>query len=417
MGDQQTADLRPLAGIKVLDFTHGVAGPFCTMLMGDMGADVVKIEHPRRGDNTRYMNVSRRFKSDIPRAGGDYFMAINRNKRSLTLDLKSEQGQEIARSLAGWADVAVSNFRPGVMDRLGVSYADLYEINPGIIYASLSAYGERGALAHQPGMDIAVQARSGVMSITGYPDMDLPVKPGVSLADFSGGAHLLIAIQSALLHRERTGMGQSLSVSLLDATMAMLINYSVAVIDGGAEIARMGSGHPQLVPFQAFTTKDGAIVISPGTNKLFRELCLLLERPDLAENPLYASNPDRVENRATLVPILAEILETRTTAEWTTLFEAHEMPCAPVNNLQQAFAQQQLIDNDMIVEMQHPTAGTLHSVGVPYKFSATPCATLNPPPTMGADSRTFLAEALQMPDDEFDRLVEAGIVSDRQDAA
>jgi crotonobetainyl-CoA:carnitine CoA-transferase CaiB-like acyl-CoA transferase len=402
---------RPLEGIKVLDFSHGVAGPFCTMLMGDLGADVIKVEHPRRGDNTRYMNVSERFRSDIPRAGGDYFMAINRNKRSLTLNLKSEAGQAVALELAEWADVAVSNFRPGVMDRLGVGYAALSGRNPKLIYASLNAYGDKGPLAHQPGMDIAVQARSGVMSITGYKEFERPVKPGVSLADLSGGTHLLVAIQAALLHRMRTGVGQELTVSLLDATMTMLINYSVAVIDGGADIGPMGSGHPQLVPFQAFATRDGYVVISPGTNKLFRELCELLGLQRLSTDERFATNPDRVRHRDQLIPILEEVLKERTTAEWIELFEREQMPCAPVNDLKTAYAQDQLGENDMIVEMNHPVAGDIHVIGTPYKFRETPCQTFLPPPLMGADTQGVLAGILGKQQAEIDELVAGGVVS------
>lgn len=402
---------RPLEGLRVLDFSHGVAGPFCTMLLGDLGAEVIKIEHPRRGDNTRYMNVSRKFRSDIPRAGGDYFMAINRNKRSMTLDLKSPEGRKIAVDLAKWADVAVSNFRPGVMEKLGVGYADLSAVNPRLIYASVSAYGEKGPLAHQPGMDIAVQARSGVMSITGYPDMGRPVKPGVSLADLAGGTHLVIAVQSALIAREKTGVGQEVSVSLLDATMSMLINYSVAVMDGDAEIRPMGSGHPQLVPFQAFRTADGHVVISPGTNKLFRELCRLLELDHLIDDPRFATNPDRVEHRDELIPIIEEVLVTRSTKEWTDFFESVQMPCAPVNNMKQAYAQEQLRANGTVVEIPHPIDGKIHTIGAPYRFHGTPCTTYNAPPLLGADTADVLTSILRKTEEEVAKLAEAGIIS------
>lgn len=402
---------RPLEGIKVIDFSHGVAGPLCTMLLGDLGADVIKIEDPRRGDNTRYMNVSRRFRSEIPRAGGDYFLAINRNKRSLTVDLKQADGRQIAVDLAEWADVAVSNFRPGVMDRLGVGYRDLSARNERLIYASLSAYGDLGPLAHQPGMDIAVQARSGVMSITGYPEFERPVKPGVSLADLSGGTHLTVAILGALFHRERTGLGQEVTVSLLDATMAMLLNYSVAVIDGQAEIQPMGSGHPQLVPFQAFATRDGHIVVSPGTNKLFRQLCKLLNLDPLIDDPRFATNPDRVEHRDELVAILEGVLRTRTTAEWSALFEAEEMPCAPVNDMKTAFSQEQLAANGTIVAIEHPVAGTIHVVRSPYRFRRSPCDVFGPPPLMGADTADVLTTVLGRTAQDVDRLVSSGVVS------
>ena len=284
--------MKPLTDVKILDFTHGVAGPVTTMILADLGADVVKIEKPGRGDASRYMNVSKRFVADIPASGGDYYLAINRNKRSSTLDLQNEQGRDVAQRLIGWADVVIENFRPGVMAKLGLDFERAREINAGIIYASLSAYGETGPLGGHPGMDVAVQARSGVMSITGYPGSE-PVKPGASLADFSGGTHFAIAVLAALLYRERTGEGQQIKVNLLDATMAMIANYAVATLDGGAVIEPMGSGHPQLVPFQAFPAADGHIVIASGTNKLFRRLCQSLGTPELADDDRFVSNEAR----------------------------------------------------------------------------------------------------------------------------
>jgi crotonobetainyl-CoA:carnitine CoA-transferase CaiB-like acyl-CoA transferase len=401
--------VRPLDGVKVLDFTHGVAGPFATMLLGDLGADVVKIEKPGRGDASRYMNVSDRFRADIPRVGGDYYLAINRNKRGVTLDLGQDRGRELALDLAGWADCVVQNFRPGVMERLGLGYAAMRERNPGVIYASLTAYGTTGALAHQPGMDVAVQARSGVMSITGENGSG-PVKPGASLADFSGGAHLLVALLAALLHRERTGEGQELGVSLLDATAIMLANYSVAVLDGDAEIGPMGSGHPQLVPFQAFPTADGHVVIATGTNKLFRHLCRVLDREDLADDPRFSTNPERVRHRDALVGTLSAVLAERTTAEWIASFEAEEIPCAPVHTLREAFTDEQLVANDMVLAVEHPDVGTLHQIGIPYKFGATPCRIDRPPPRLGEHSGEVLAETLGIEAAELDALRRDGVI-------
>jgi crotonobetainyl-CoA:carnitine CoA-transferase CaiB-like acyl-CoA transferase len=396
--------MKPLSGVRILDFTHGVAGPVTTMILADLGADVVKIEKPERGDPSRYMNVSDRFVGDIPASGGDYFLAINRNKRSVGLDLHSERGQELAQGLIAWADVIVQNFRPGVMERLGLDYAHAREINPTTIYASLSAYGETGPLGGHPGMDVAVQARSGVMSITGYEGSD-PVKPGSSLADFSGGTHLAVAILAAIVYRDRTGEGQEINVNLLDSTMAMLANYSVATLDGEADIKPMGSGHPQLVPFQAFPASDGHIVIATGTNKLFRTFCDVLKRPELAQDPRYKSNPSRVTNRVALVEILSEVTRQRSVAEWLETFEGAGIPCAPVNDLSTAFRQPQLVENGMIVEVDHPTYGTIHVLGVPYNFSVSKCAVESPPPLLGEHTREVLAEILGLDADETDALV------------
>jgi crotonobetainyl-CoA:carnitine CoA-transferase CaiB-like acyl-CoA transferase len=401
--------VRPLDGVHVLDFTHGVAGPFATMILGDLGADVVKIEKPGRGDASRYMNVSERMRDDIPRTGGDYYLAINRNKRAITLDLSHERGRELALGLARWADCVVQNFRPGVMTRLGLDYDAVRAVKADVVYASLTAYGQTGPLAHQPGMDVAVQARSGVMAITGYEGMG-PVKPGASLADFSGAAHLAIAILAALVHRGRTGEGQELSVSLLDATMYMLANYSVAVLDGGAEIDPMGSGHPQLVPFQAFPTADGHIVIATGTNKLFREFCDVIERPDLAEDARFATNQERVRHRDVLEEILAEVLRVRRTADWLDVLERNEIPCAPVNRLKEAFGDPQLDANEMVLRIAHPSLGELHQIGIPYKLELTPLVLHRHPPLLGEHTDEVLTEILHVPRSEIEQLRAAGTV-------
>lgn len=399
----------PLKGVRVLDFTHGVAGPFATMVLGDLGAEVIKIEMPGRGDPTRYMNVSRRFVDDIPRSGGDYFLAINRNKNAITIDLKKPQGRDLALKLAAQADVVVQNFRPGVIKRLGLDYEAVKKVRPDVIYASLTAYGEKGPLAHQPGMDVAVQARSGVMSITGYGGSD-PVKPGASLADFAGGSHLATGILGALYHHAKTGEGQEVHVSLLDSTMIMLANYSVAVIDGDAEIEPMGSGHPQLVPFQAFPSADGFIVIATGTNKLFRELCEVLGLSELASDERFLKNPDRVKNREELVAILSEATAKRTTAEWQRTFEERSIPSAPVHTMREALNDEQLRENDMVVEIEHPVLGPIHVLGVPYKYSETKCSVRQAPPVLGQDTDELLAALLDLDDEELLSLRDEGVI-------
>ena len=406
---QQSRSPRPLEGVRILDFTHGVAGPYATMILADLGADVIKIEKPGRGDATRYLNVSKQFMGDIPRSGGDYFLAINRNKRAITIDLKKEEGVHIALRLAKICHAVVQNFRPGVIDRLGLGYDVVRGVRPDVVYGSVSGYGPKGPLAGHPGMDVAVQARAGVLSITGYPGMP-PVKPGVSLADFSGGAHMAIAMLAALMHQFRSGEGQYVEVSLLDATMSMLSNYCVAVLDGGEDIQPMGSGHPQLVPFQAFETSDGHVVIGTGTNKLFGVLCELIDRVDLAEDDRFKRNDSRVQHRVELIDELTQITRTRTTAEWMDQLVRVGIPCSPVNSLSEAMREPQLEANQMVVEVQHPVYETLHLMGVPYKLSATVCDIRKPPPMLSEHTDEVLGELLELGGAEVELLRTEGVV-------
>jgi crotonobetainyl-CoA:carnitine CoA-transferase CaiB-like acyl-CoA transferase len=392
--------MRPLEGTFILDFTHGVAGPYATMLLADLGADVVKVEMPGRGDATRYMNVSTRFAGDIPASGGDYFLGINRNKRAITIDLQTERGAALALRLAGKADVVMQNFRPGVMDRLGVGERQIRPVNQEVIYGSISGYGLAGPLADKPGMDVVIQALTGVMAITGYPGSE-PVKCGVSLADFAAGVHMSNAMMGAIVHKLRTGKGQTVDVSLMDASLSMLSNYVVAVVDGDQHIEPMGSGHPQLVPFQAFPTVDGNVVIGCGTNKLWARFCTLLDLPDLPNDPRFKSNPDRVRNREHLVPLICASTRRKTTAQWIDILEDAGIPCGRVNDLKQAFAEEQVAVNDMLVEVPHAKYGSIHLVGVPYKFGASPCDIRRAPPMLGEHTEEVLREKLAMPGDEF----------------
>jgi crotonobetainyl-CoA:carnitine CoA-transferase CaiB-like acyl-CoA transferase len=401
---------RPLEGLKVLDLTHGVAGPYCTMVLGDLGCDIIKIEKPGRGDATRYMNVSERFHTDIPRVGGDYFLAINRNKRAISVELKSPEGRKICEELAGWADIVVQNFRPGVTQRLGLDYESLRKINPRLIYGNISAYGADGNLSAKAGMDIAVQARSGVLRITGASDSNEPVRPGASLADFGGGIYLTTAILAALYDRERTGRGQEVSVSLLDATMSLLINYSVAVMDGQSDVQPLGSGHPQLVPYQAFPTADGHVVVATGTNKTYREFCGAIERPDLVEDPRFASNQSRVQNRKDMVAQLVPVFQQKSTKAWIEILEAADIPCAPVNDLRTAFAELAQTSPGMTHVVEHPGLGKLSQLGVPFRFSDCGGDIRRPPPMLGEHNDDVLKSLLHRSDADIDALRAAKVI-------
>ena len=395
---------RPLEGIKVLDFSHGVAAPYTSMLLGDMGCDVIKVEMPSRGDSTRYMNVAERFNTEIPRVGGDYFLAISRNKRSVCIDMKNQEGVDLCRGLARWADIAVQSFRPSVMGRLGLDYESLRKLNPKLIYASLSAYAQDGTFANKPGMDVAVQARSGVMRLPGVRGSTEPVRPGASLADFAGGIYLYAALATALYDRERTGFGQEVRLSLMDATMSMLINYSVAVMDGKAQLEPVGSGHPQLVPYQAFATTDGYIVIGAGTNKTYRELCATLGCNELAHDPRFLGNQDRVHNRDILIPLLQALTRKKTTNEWLDIFEKADVPAAPVNDLSTAFRELKEISPDMVQVVKHPAAGNLHLLGVPFKFSKSGGDIRRPPPMLGEHTEEVLRDVLNLETHEIAQL-------------
>ena len=382
----------PLSGIRVLDLTHAVAGPVCTMFLGDLGAEIIKIEKPGRGDNTRYNNISDRFVKAAVTAGGDYFLAINRNKRSVAVDMKTERGKEIILRLAKDADVVVQNFRPGSVQRLGLDYQALSKVNPSIIYASLTGWGNEGPLADKPGMDLAVQARAGVLAMTGHPGGP-PTRPGASVADMSGGVYLALAIQGALIHRMKTGEGQEVSASLFDGMLAMLANFSVAVMEGGAHLEPVGTGHPQIVPYQAFPTSDSYVVVACATNRLFKRLTEVLERPDLLTDPRFKTNIERVDNREAIVTILSEIFKKRTTAEWLLALDAGGVVCAPVNTVAQGFAEPQLVVNDMIKRVQHPVYGTLRLMRAPMKLSKSDCEVTRPPPLLGQHTSEVLRSA------------------------
>lgn len=393
----------PLAGIRVLDLTRVLAGPYCTMFLGDLGAEVVKVEEPGVGDDTRLWGP--------PFAGGEsaYFLCINRNKKSLSLNLKSSRGVGLLRELATRADVLVENFRPGTMERLGLGDENLRPLNSRLIYASLSGFGAGGPMKDWPGYDLIIQAWGGLMSITGTPDGE-PVKVGVAIIDIVAGLMLGKAIVAALFARERTGSGQKIETSLLEAEVACLINTGSNYLIGGSVPGRWGNAHPNIVPYQSFETRDGYLVVGVASEAIWRRLCPAIGRPELTDDPRFAKNPTRVENRKELIQILTAVFRDRDTATWMGLLGQAGVPCAPVQTIDQVFNADQVKQREMVTEVEHPTAGTIRMAGLPVKLSATPASIRLPPPLLGQHTAEILETWLGLDAAAIEKLKREGIV-------
>ena len=375
-----------LEGIRILDLTRVLAGPYATMILADLGADVIKIEMPGTGDDSRNFG---------PYLHGEsaYFMSLNRNKRSMTLNLKSPRGKQIIRELVPQVDVLTENFRPGTLERLGLGYEVLREINPRLVYAAVSGFGRTGPYSQRPAYDGVVQAMGGVMSITG-PEDGTPTRVGTSIGDIIAGIFTAIGILSALAARERTGQGQLVDVAMLDCQVAILEN-AIARYSVTGEIPRpIGSRHPSVVPIEPFETQDGQLMVAVGNDTLWVRLCEALARPDLAADPRFTTNPSRLEHYAELRPILAEIFLSRTNAEWQALLDAAGIPASPINNVPQVMAHPQVLAREMLVKLMHPVAGELTMAGIPIKLSETPGAMRTPAPTLGQHTAEVLRDLL-----------------------
>ena len=392
-----------LDGVRVLDLTRVLAGPYCAMFLGDLGAELVKVEQPGVGDDTRGWGP--------PFVGGEsaYFLCVNRNKKSVTIDLKSAEGVDLLRRLAKSADVLIENFRPGTMERLGLGEEELRLGNPRLIYASLSGFGADGPMSDWPGYDLIVQAWGGLMSITGTPDGE-PTKVGVAIIDLVAGLMLGQAIVAALFAREKIGIGQKVDTSLLEAEVACLINAGSNYLVEGKIPLRWGNAHPSIVPYQSFRTSDGYLVIGVASEGIWRRFCQALGRAELADDARFAKNSDRVENRAALIPILSEIFLTRGSDTWLKLLNEAEVPCAPVQTIDKVFSADQVLRREMLVEVEHPTAGTVRMAGLPVKFSATPASIRLPPPLLGQHTAQILTSWLGMRSEEINELKRKRVV-------
>ena len=378
--------MKALEGIRVLDLTRALAGPFCTLMLGDYGADVIKVEMPGSGDDTRHWGP--------PFIGEEsaYFLSINRNKRSLTLNFKEPQAKKIFLQLAEKADVVVENFTPGVMSRFGLDYDTVKGTNPKIIYCSISGFGQSGPYKDRPAYDQIMQGISGIMSITGEPNGD-PQKVGIALTDIGAGMWSAFAIMAAVHHRDQHGEGQSIDISMMDAQVAWLTYQAAFYFANGQPPQRLGAAHPTLVPYQAFMCKDGKYInVAVGSERLWDRFCQGINRQDLKDNPDYAINGDRVRNRDVLVPLLQEFFLSRTVADWVEDLLKVSVPCGPINDLSDVFSDPQLLHRQMYQEMAHPTLGSIKQTGIPIKFSRTPGSLDRPPPLLGEHNQSILKE-------------------------
>jgi len=398
-----------LSGITILDLSRVLAGPFATMLLGDMGARVIKIETPGHGDDTRHWGP--------PFAAGGlsaYFISVNRNKESVTLNLKSEQGRAILTQLALRSHVLMENFRAGTMDGWGIGYGALQRIHPSLVYCAITGFGQTGPYRDRPGYDNVIEAMGGLMSVTGPPDLPdapgTPCKVGVAVADIAAGLYAAISILAALRHAERTGCGQYIDISLFDSQLSWLANVASSYLVSGAQPARYGNEHASIVPYQTVTTQDGWIMLAVGNDGQFARLCRVLDHPEWAEDERFATNSARVVNRATLNEVLDQEFASRASQHWTETLLAEGIPCGPVNDIPAALKDAQAVARGMVQSVSHPTLGDLPQLGPAPKLSVTSPAIRSAPPLLGEHTEAVLTELLGYDRSQFDDFAANGII-------
>jgi formyl-CoA transferase len=398
---------RALEGLRIVDLTRIVAGPLATQIFADYGAEVIKIEQPGIGDDSRHWAPPR-----TPDGQATYFFSVNRGKKSVTVDLKHPRGKALVAELARRADVLVENFTPGTADRLGLGHLALRAANPRLVYCSISGFGATGPYRERAGYDAIMQGMTGLMSITGEPD-GAPMKVGVALIDVITALYAHGAILAALHHRERTGEGQYLELSLMECGIAALINAATAYLVGGEVQGRWGSAHPSLVPYQAFRARDGYVIVGAGNERLWKAFCEVLGTPEWADDPRYDSNAKRVERRAELIGLIETRLTARGRDEWVAAFAAAGLPAGPINDIAQVFSDPQVAHRQMVVEVEHPTAGPVHLPGIPVKFGGTPARVQGPPPLLGEHTDEVLQGILGLDDAAVAALRAQGVVGAR----
>ncbi len=398
----------PLSGIRVLDLSRVLAGPWASQMLGDFGADVIKIEKPGEGDDTRGWGPP--FVKNADGTDGDaaYFQSTNRGKQSVAIDMAKAEGQNLIKALAAKSDVVLENFKVGGLKKYGLDYASLKAINPKLIYCSITGFGQTGPYAGRAGYDFMIQGMAGVMSITGEP-YGQPMKMGVAFADVFAGLHAVIGIEAALFHRERTGQGQHIDISLLDSQVSVLANQALNYLVGGKVPKRLGNAHPNIVPYQTFETADGHMIVAVGNDRQFAEFCRIIS---VASDAKFVTNRGRVEHRAELVPLLVPAMKKKTTAEWVAAFEQAAVPCGPINSIDQVFDNEQVKARGLQLSLTREDGMKVPSVANPVVFSETPNQYSRPSPKLGENTRDILAKYLNLTTQEIDALKSSGVITD-----
>ena len=387
----------PLTGIRVLDLTRVLAGPWATQLLADFGAEVIKIEKPGEGDDTRGWGPPFVINADGSPGDAAYFLSANRGKWSVAINMASPEGQRLIRDLAAKSDVVIENFKVGGLGKYGLDYDSLKAVKPDLIYCSITGFGQDGPYAQRAGYDFMIQGMAGIMSITGQPDGTPgaePMKVGVAFADVFTGLYAVIGIEGALFHRQRTGEGQYIDMALLDSQVAVLANQALNYLVGRTAPTRLGNAHPNIVPYQTFTTRDGYIIMAVGNDRQFKEYCAIIGVPQVAGDERFITNRGRVENRATLIPLLTGPMRARTTAEWVVAFEAAAVPCGPINAIDQVFADEQVLARGLQIGLTRDDGVQVPGVANPVRFSGTPIEYDKAPPRLGDGTEKVLAEVL-----------------------
>ena len=403
-----------LSHIRVLDLSRVLAGPWCTQNLADLGADVIKVERPVVGDDTRHWGPP--FAKDAQgndTAESAYFICINRNKRSITVDISKPEGQEIIRELAKESDIVIENYKVDDLLKYGLDYESLRSIKPDLIYCSITGFGQTGPYAHRPGYDFIIQGMGGFMSVTGEADEfegASPQKSGVAIADIFTGMYATTAILAAVVHRDKTGEGQYIDMSLLDTQIAVMANVSSAYLTSGNVPGRWGNASPIIVPYQTFPTSDGWMIVAAGNDSQYRHFVSAGGEEHLADNPLFKSNPLRVEHRKKLIPLLEVMTRKKKKSEWIALLEKANVPCGPINNFKEVFENEQVIARKVQINVSHPTVGNMKLVASPMKLSKTPTEVRMAPPTLGQHTAEILHERLKLTDESIASLRDKGII-------
>ncbi len=397
----------PLSHIRVLDLTRVLAGPWATQMLADFGAEVIKIEKPGEGDDTRGWGPPFVANGDGDQGDAAYFQSANRGKHSVCIDMARPEGQSLIKQLAAVSDVVLENFKVGGLKKYGLDYESLRAVNPKLIYCSITGFGQDGPHASRAGYDFMIQGMAGVMSITGEADGN-PMKMGVAFSDIFAGLHAVIGIEAALIHRERTGEGQYIDISLLDSQVSVLANQALNYLVGGKVPQRLGNAHPNIVPYQTFETRDGHIIIAVGNDRQFTEYCRIV---GVVVDAKFATNRGRVEGRAELIPLLSPVMKTRATAEWVEAFEEAAVPCGPINTIDQVFANEQVLARGMQIGLTRDDGVQIPGVANPVVFSQTPVAYEKPPPKLGDATVRVLRETLKLTDEALNALRIGKVIS------